>query len=147
MLFHFRTLLIAFFSLFIAVDSVAEQRKTFGDYDVHYSVLNTTFLEPDIAQQYGITRGKDQAIVNISVRKNLRDGSDKAQRVVISGTSSDLIHSTDLRFKEVIENNAIYYIAPLRFNDKELRSFTISVQPDPNIKAYTVKFNHTLYEQ
>jgi hypothetical protein len=35
----------------------AEQRQSFGGWDVHYVVLPTGFLKPDIAAQYGITRG------------------------------------------------------------------------------------------
>jgi hypothetical protein len=127
--------------------SQAEQKKTFGDYHVHYSVLNTTFITPENAKNYGITRSKNRALVNIAIRKRQRDGSSTAQRAMVIGTSSDLIHKSALEFNEVTEADAIYYIAELRFNDKELRSFDIKVQPDPNISAYTLRFSKTLYEQ
>ena len=123
----------------------AEQKKTFGDYDVHYSVVNSTFIAPDIVKNYGITRGKDRALVNIAIRKRQPKGRTKAQRGLVTGKSPDLIHSAPLDFTEINEQDAIYYLAELRFNNKEMRTFTIKVQPDPNIAAYTLKFSKTLY--
>ncbi|ARN73729.1 DUF4426 domain-containing protein [Oceanicoccus sagamiensis] len=119
--------------------------KVFGDYDVHYSVLNSTFISPTVAQTYGIVRGKDRALINIAVRQRLERGETRAKKSMVSGSSSDLIHSAPLNFTEIVEQDAIYYIAELRFNNKELRTFTISIQPDANIAPYTLKFNKTLY--
>jgi uncharacterized protein DUF4426 len=121
------------------------QEKTFGPYQVHYSVFNSSFITPEVASAYGITRGKNRALINIAVRKQLKSGEDIAQRAFISGHSSDLIHQLPLEFEEIEEQGAIYYIASLKFNDKEMRSFTIKIQPDPNISPYTLKFSKTLY--
>ena len=129
----------------VSVNLIAEQKKTFGNYDVHYSVINSTFIRPEIVRNYGITRGKDRALVNIAIRKRLPKGQTRAQRSLVTGKSSDLVHSAQLDFTEINEQNAIYYIAPLRFNNREMRTFTIKVQPDPNIAAYTLKFSKTLY--
>ncbi len=122
-----------------------ESTKVFGDYDVHYSVLNSTFISPEVAKVYGIVRGKDRALINIAVRKRLDRGQTRAKKSMVSGSSSDLIHSAPLEFTEIVEQESIYYIAELRFNNKELRTFTINIQPDANIAPYTLKFNKTLY--
>lgn len=124
-----------------------DNSKSFGDYDVFYNVLNSTFIKPDVAARYGIVRGKDKALINIAVRKRLTDGKSAAHAVEISGTSSDLIHSLPLQFREIKEHDAIYYIAELSFHDKELRSFTILIKTEPGIAPYTLKFNKTLYEE
>ena len=137
--------LISILLLCIGLTAVAEQQKTFGEYEVHYSVLNTTFIEPATASAYGITRGRDKALINIAIRKQLTNGQTRAQRAVVTGCSSDLMRSTPLTFKEVDENEAIYYIAELKFFHKEMRTFTIKVQPDPNMAAYTLKFSKTMY--
>lgn len=131
--------------LLLSSISIAEQMKAFGNYDVHYSVLNSTFIKPEVAEAYGIIRGKDRALINIAVRERLPKGESKPKRAIVSGSSSDLIHSAKLSFDEIQEQQAIYYIAELRFNNKELRTFTISIQPDPNIAPYTLKFSKTLY--
>jgi hypothetical protein len=122
------------------------QEKTFGPYQVHYSVFNSTFLTPEVAQAYGITRGKNRALVNIAIRKQLKSGEDIARRAIVTGSSTDLIHKLELDFQEIEEQDAVYYIAEFKFNDKEMRSFTIKIQPDPNIAPYTLKFSKTLYE-
>ena len=36
--------------------SQAQQSKMFGPFELHYSVVNTTFLSPEVASAYGITR-------------------------------------------------------------------------------------------
>lgn len=122
------------------------QEKTFGPYQVYYSVFNSTFITPEVARAYGITRGKNRALINIAIRKQLKSGEDIPQRAAVTGTSSDLIHSNALEFQEIEEQGAVYYLASLTFNDKEMRSFTIKIQPDPAIAPYTLKFSRTLYE-
>ena len=132
-------------ALLVSGMTSAEQKKVFGDYEVHYSVLNSTFLTADIAKRYNITRGKNRAIVNIAVRKKLPDGSDKAQKAIVTGTSYDLIHQEVLNFHEIDERDAIYYIAELRFDDRETLDFRIEVQADPNRPPFKLKFNQQLY--
>ncbi len=123
----------------------AEQKKTFGNYDIHYSVINSTLIAPEIANSYGINRGKNRALINIAIRKRLAKGKSKAQKALVTGSSSDLVHSAKLDFNEINEQGTIYYIAELRFKNKEMRTFSIKVQPDPTIAAYTLKFSKTLY--
>ena len=42
--------------------SHAQQMRRFGDYEIHYIVIPTTTLQPDIAARYDISRGKDKAL-------------------------------------------------------------------------------------
>jgi hypothetical protein len=72
-------------------------------------------------------RANDQALVNISVRKQLTDGSDVAQAVTLKGTYSDLIQAKNLEFREVAEAGAIYYLAQLSFINRETLRFDIKV--------------------
>lgn len=130
----------------LSLTANADQKKTFGKYDVHYSVFNSTFINPEVAKAYGITRGNNRALVNIAVHKRLATGETVPQQVIIKGSSSDLVHSVELPFTEVREQEAIYYLAELKFHHKEMRTFTIKIQPDPKIAAYTLKFSKTLYK-
>lgn len=123
----------------------AEQKQSFGPYDVHYSIVNTTFLKPDVAKAYGITRGDDRFIINISVRENLDDGGDVARRSSVTGTVFNLIHRNKLDFQEVDEGDAIYYIAQYSADNKETLDFTMSIQPDTSQRAYKLQFNQIHY--
>jgi hypothetical protein len=108
-----------------------ETSQAFGAYEVLYTVIPSTTLRPDMAAEYKIVRANDQALVNISVRRHLPDGSDVAQAATLKGTYSDLVQTKNLEFREVREQGAIYYLAQLRFNDRELLRFDIKVAPTP----------------
>lgn len=125
--------------------ATAEQKKTFANYDVHYIAFNSTVVPPEVAKAYGITRGNNRGVVNISIRRQNSDGSDSPQRAIIKGSSTDLIHRVELEFQEVIEQGAIYYLAEFRYDDKDMRHFDIRVQPNANIAPYRLKFSQTLY--
>lgn len=123
----------------------AEQKERFGNYDVHYSIVNTTFLKPDVAKAYGITRGDDRFILNISVRDLQPDGSDVARKADVSGTVFNLIHRKPLDFKEIDERDAIYYIAQFTADNKEMLDFTLSIKPENSARSYKLQFNKKLY--
>lgn len=140
--------------LLLSQVSFAEQKKTFSsygiDYDVHYSVVNTSFLSPEVAKAYDIVRGKNRAILNISVRKvrppmEQTDALDDPQRAIVSGKTSDLMRSQALEFKEIIETGAIYHIAEFSYHNEELRRFEVDIQPNPNIAPYTLVFSQKVY--
>jgi uncharacterized protein DUF4426 len=106
-----------------------ETSKTFGKYEVLYTVIPSTTLLPAMAAEYNIVRANDQALVNISVRKHLPDGTDIPQAAALKGTYTDLVQLKNLEFREVKEQGAIYYLAQLRFTDRELLRFDIKVNP------------------
>jgi len=96
-----------------------------GRYQVHYMALSSTFLTPKIAKTYQIKRSRYNAFVNISILDTLLDGN-PAVKANITGKAVNLTGNTrQLTFKEVIEGDAIYYIAELPFRNDE--QFTIQV--------------------
>ena len=125
--------------------AVAQQSETFGPYELHYSVVNTTFLDPQVAESYDITRGKKRAILNLAVRENLVDGGSEARAMVLQGKTWDLIQNQGLTFSETREGEAIYYIAEFTFINEEWRFFEIDFRPAGSDQTYTYKFKHQLY--
>lgn len=125
----------------------AQQSETFGPYELHYSVVNTTFIEPDVAATYGITRGRDRAILNLSVREHLPGKGDVGRPMQLKGTTRDLLQKQQvLDFQEVREGPAIYYIAEINFLDEEHRFFEIHFRPEGAGETYTFKLKHKMYE-
>lgn len=108
--------------------SFAEEGGQFqqsGRYQIHYMALNTTFITPEISKDYGIKRSRYNAFINISVLDTLIAGN-PAVRGKLTGKAVNLTGNTKtLEFKEIIEGNAIYYIAELPFRNEE--RFTISI--------------------
>ena len=130
---------------FLPCLAVAQQSQTFGPYELHYNVVNTTFLSPQIAETYGITRGEKRAFLNLAVRENTVTGSSEARAMALQGKTWDLIQNQALNFTEIREGEAVYYIAEFSFINEEWRFFEIDFRPVGSDQTYTYKFKHQLY--
>lgn len=122
----------------------AEQKEQVGQYDIHYMALPSTFLTPAIAKNYGIERSSYTGIVNIAVLDTAEQGN-PAVAVEISGVANNLIDAkVELKFREIREGAAIYYIAevPVR-NDEEI-NFQIAVKSGNKLNT-TLKFKQKFY--
>jgi hypothetical protein len=138
------TLVTLFWLIFLPGPTWAQQSEAFGSFELYYSVVNTTFLDPKIAATYGITRGDKRAILNLAVRENLSSGS-VARAMLLQGRTWDLIQSQTLEFREIREGESIYYIAEFPFINEEWRHFEINFRPAGANETYTFKFKHQLY--
>ena len=124
----------------------AEQAQDFGQYSVHYITVNSNFIDADIAEQYGIVRGKRRAFVNISILKNTSDGRTTPVTANLSGTKKNLLQQIEnIDFVQVQEGEAIYYLGQFDFSNAEKLSFDIDVQPEASGATYSLKWNNTLY--
>ncbi|GMG85928.1 DUF4426 domain-containing protein [Biformimicrobium ophioploci] len=118
-----------------------DTHKDFGDYRVIFSVFNSDFLTPEIASNYNLVRAKDRVYVNVAVVKK---GEAKGLPAKISGQASNLMQQRrPLEFIEVREKDAVYYLAPLRYNDEETLTFRIEVEL-PNGEVAQVDFRRKL---
>ncbi|MFC6634065.1 DUF4426 domain-containing protein [Microbulbifer taiwanensis] len=134
--------------LFWAASAAAQEAKIikshedFGDYRVIYSVFNSEFIKPEIAQNYQLVRAKDRVFVNVSVVE--KAGGKHGLSSELSGTATNLIQqSRPLKFMEIREGDAVYYLAPLRFEDEETLTFNIDVKL-PNGRSETINFRRKL---
>lgn len=119
----------------------AEQKQVIGAYEAHYSVVPTTFLRPQIAAGYGITRARDRSLVNVTVI----DPANGPVTATVSGTVKDLLGQVrTLAFAEVQEGGAVYYLATLRHDDQETLRFRIDVQTPDGVR-HEVSFQQKLY--
>ncbi len=128
----------------VASPAPAQQSETFGPFELHYSVVNTTFLEPDIAATYGITRGEKRAILNLAARENVAGGSE-SRTMALKGRTWDLMQEQALEFREIREGDAVYYIAEFAFINEEWRFFEFDFRPSGAQQSYTFKFKHQLF--
>lgn len=108
---------------------IIENYQDYGDYRVTYSVFNSDFISPEMARHYNLVRARDRAFVNISVAKK---GDIKGMSAGVSGNATNLIQqSRTLDFQEIRDKDAVYYLAPLRFEHEENLTFNIQlVLPD-----------------
>lgn len=120
--------------------------ETFGEYEVHYSVFSSTFVQPDIASLYNINRSRDRSLVNISVMRTDNGETSLGLPAEVSGTATTLIQQQqNLDFQEISEGNATYYIASVRHIDEEMNNFRIQVQPKDSDRPLELRFSRKLY--
>ena len=124
----------------MAADAIkGERQEKFGDVTVHYNTFNFTFLTPEIAKSAELIRSKNQGVINVSV---IKDGKPLVSNV--SGTVKDLTsQSVPLKFKQITEQGAVYYIAQYPVDQQEIRTFEIKVQTGDKIN--TINFNQELF--
>jgi hypothetical protein len=116
-----------------------ERLEKFGDVTVHYSAFTSSFLQPDIAKATGLVRSKNQGVMNIAVLK-----ADKPSTASVTGTVKDLTgRSTNLTFKQITDQGAVYYIAQFPIVQQETLTFTINVQAGGATNSFS--FNQELF--
>lgn len=152
-LFQFLYLMIAITSL-QADDHVQEaqqlhyQPARFGDYEVHYSAFNSTFISPEIAGRYKFERSSKYGIINIAIRKVKNSDSGKAVTGRVKGNKQNLLsQKSNLEFQEVQEAGAIYYLASFPFSGGELLKFSIDVTPNSSAHTETIRFEQKFYQE
>ena len=126
------------------------REKTFGDYTLHFSTFNSAFVTPEVAEVYGITRARNQILVNISLTKTEGGKTSLGLPAKVTGTARNLLQQLRvLEFAEINEGNATYYLAALKHTNEEVYNFTISVAPadaeQTEAQPMTVKFSRKLY--
>lgn len=126
-------------ALCMALPAAAERKQSFGDLDVHYSVFNSSFLQPDIAAATGLSRSKTQGVVNVAVLK-----AGKASTAQVSGKVKNLLgQDTALTFRQISESGAIYYVAQFPFNNREVMTFTLDVRQGD--ESHRITFNQEIF--
>lgn len=118
-----------------------EFSKTQGDYTVHYNVFNSTFLSQDVAQKYKLKRSPKSFLLNVSIRKKNADGSTTEHPAKVSAYTNDLMRHTQLKFREVKEKGAIYYLADVAVKYTETLKFHIEVVPTDSRKLFEIEFH------
>ena len=135
-----RTLVTLACTLLLSLSVAAEQKITSGALDIHYIVFNSSFLQPAVAQASGLERGKNIAVLNVSP---LRDG--KGEKSSVSGTLTNLLgQSRTLKFREIDEGEAVYYIAQFPIDGRVIVKIAVQLT-DSEGKQHSLKFNQEVF--
>ncbi|GEK07830.1 DUF4426 domain-containing protein [Pseudoalteromonas sp. McH1-7] len=143
-----RKLIAAFIILLSPFVYASEQQggqfKDLGPWEVHYIAFPSTFVQPNIAKAYNLTRSGNKAIVNISV---LADKPGKpAIKAKVTGSAKNLLGKVvPLNFKEVVEGEAVYYLAQLDYDDEDIFRFNVEITKDKQTRKLT--FSQKFYEE
>lgn len=125
-----------------------EKKQVFGDYEVHYIGLNSSFLTPEVAEAYAIPRSRSLGYLNICIlKKTDQPGILDALTGRVSGTMKNLIgQKKQLEFREVKERDAVYYISTFRFDENDVYKIELQVSPEGETRTFDVKFDQRFYD-
>ncbi len=120
--------------------------KEFGNYIIHVNALTTDQLPTEVARGYKISRSKNRAMINVSVREKQADREMPitASVNIVAKNLSDQLKNVKLR--EIIDNDpaAIYYIGELPVSHEEMIIFDLDVIPagasEPVLLSYRQQF-------
>ena len=120
--------------------------KAFGKHIIHINALTTDQLPTEVARGYKISRSKNRAMLNVSVREK----QGEAEMPVTAGVSviaknlSSQLKNVKLREIKETDPVAIYYIGELPVGNEETLVFDIDVTPagasKPILVSYRQKF-------
>lgn len=131
-----------------AAAELADVSDASGDYEIHYIAVNSTFLQPEIAAQYGIVRSPRNAFLNIAVLRKNANGSTLPVTATVSGSKHNLLQQSEtVNFAEVREGTAIYYLGQFGFSDAEILRFEITVQAQDSTTTHNIAWQTQLYAQ
>jgi hypothetical protein len=117
--------------LILPLATLAENSTHTGGYTIHHNALTTDNLPVQVASAYGIQRSKSRALLNVSV---IRDEPGTtgipvhAQVRAVAKTLYGQIRPIELH--EVVEDDAIYYIADFPVAHRETLRFEFEILPE-----------------
>ena len=135
------TLSMGLIALALTAPAAAERMQRFGDYEAHYSLVPTTLLNPRVAAGYGISRGRDRALLSISVL----NAAGEPIRAEVTGVVKDLLgQERALELDEVVEGEAVYYLTEIRHGDREVLRFAIDIAT-PEGASHRLAFQQQMF--
>ncbi len=130
----------------VSLDSHAESSKEFGDYVVHYNAFRSDTISPEVAKQYDLARANNRILINIAVLKKVMNTTGKPTAAKVTGHASNLTGQLkQLKFKEITEGNAIYYLAETKISDGEFLKFDLKIVPEGGERAARLRFDKRFF--
>ena len=133
--------------------AVANELKTEAGYIIHYNAFSSEILPVEVARTYKIVRSKNQAVLNIVVRKTKDEKSAQTEAVLAKVTAQAVNLAGQLKMLDMrkveegdADSKAIYYIATFKVSNAETLNFTIKVDPENQGKEHEIKFSQQFFD-
>ncbi len=109
----------------------AENSSHTGGYTIHHNALTTDSLPVQVANAYGIQRSKTRALLNVSVLRDEVDGRGTPVRADVKAVARTLYGQIrPIQMREVVEGEAIYYLADFPVAHREVLKFDFEIMPE-----------------
>lgn len=138
--------IIGFCALLLAAPVALAEYSDNGPFRVHYNAFTTDTLTETVARSYGIARSRNRALLNVSVQR--RGPAQETQAVSARVTATAINLNGQLRrlqMRELIQGEAIYYIAEMPILDQETYNYELSVWPEGAGEPIDLKFSRQFF--
>lgn len=144
---HSLTAVITGLMLLLGLPVQAQQYEQVGDYQIHYSAVNTSFLPEEVAREHGIQRSQVMALLNVSVVEEREDGSTRPVTASVDGHIGSLEgnDSTSLSFRSLRIDDTPSQVAVFRIHEDEPMRFDLRVRYDRNAEPAEIGFIQRFY--
>jgi hypothetical protein len=133
-------------TLLFTLPASAENSQDFGEYVVHFNALTTDNLPPTVTREYGITRSKNRALLNVAVLKKVLGTTGQPVSAGINASATNLTgQRRDIELREIREGSAIYYIGEFGVNHEDNLEFIIVAQPEGHDRPLRVQFQQRFF--
>ena len=137
----FSLLLFVLFFLASAFNVQADNTREYANHIVYINAFPTDSLPPQMTKQYGLKRSKNYAMINVSIMEK-GAGVPTGVPSRVKGTMKNLMgQSQELEFREIKEGKAVYYIAQVGVQTREVLNFFLDIRPHGADESYEIKFH------
>lgn len=121
--------------------------RDFGDYVVYVNALVTNQLTPEIASEYGIVRSNNRAMLTVSVHKKGEGSGVNAVRADVTSRAVNLTgQERNVLLREVMEEDAVYYIGEVDVNERETLIYSIDATPaDDEDRSLSLRYQKQFF--
>jgi len=120
--------------------------QDFGDYVLHFNALTTDQLIAAVAQQHGIVRSGNRAMLSITILRKNDGGVPTPVAGDVSVSANNLTGQLkNIVVREVREQEAIYYIAECAVADGENLIFSIDATPVNETEPLSVRYRKQFF--
>ncbi len=141
-----RNFLTLFLLCTLPLSAAAENSTSSGGYTIHHNAFKSDFLDPKVAQAYGLQRSKYRGIINISVIQEKPGATGTPVPAEISVKATNLMGvPKPIQLRGIREQNAIYYIDDFPITDGEIINFELQVTPAGSQQRIRAKFHQQFY--
>ena len=117
--------------LLTATAVLAENATRVDGYAIHHNAFLTSELSPEMASRYKIRRSPHRAMINISIIKEQPGTTGTGVKAKVKVTARNLRGQVrTIPVREVVEENAVYYLGEFLVENQEKVTFTIEVIPE-----------------
>ena len=141
----FTGFLVALAAVALGSSIASANEAEFDNYVVHYNVINTTFLSPEVARAYDVRRSSNRAMVNISVMERGENGLQAVSAEVTGSATNMNDQMRSLRFREIQDGDAIYFLSEVTVRSGETLDFAIDIAPEGSERVLPVRFARDFY--